>query len=266
MVHQIENYPGFPEGINGAELASRMEAQAKRFGADILQKRVEEVRISGGEFILRMSSGDEFIAKAVIIATGSKPKQLGIKGEQEFFGRGVSYCATCDGGFFRGEDVAVIGGGDSAIQEALYLSQICRTVNVIHRREQLRAKKILEERAKERGNLNFYLNTIPEEIIGGDAGVSGLRISDRVTGEKKVLNVSGVFIYVGLKPETELVRGLVKLTEDGFIIAGEDTKTSVPGIFAVGDVRFKKAKQVSSAVADGCNSALAVEEYFLKSE
>lgn len=262
MVHQIENYPGFPEGITGAELAARMESQAKRFGAEILQQEVKKVSRAGKEFGLELANGKELTAKAVVIATGSRPKPLGIKGEQELFGRGVSYCATCDGALFRKEDVAVIGGGDSAVQEALYLSQICQTVYLVHRRDQLRAKKILEERASGKENIKFCLNALPREIVGKNQ-VEGLKIADKLSGKEKILKVAGVFLYVGMNPATEIVAGLVELNSEGFIKAGEDTRTSVAGIFAVGDVREKRARQVASAVADGCNASFAIEEYFL---
>ena len=262
MMHQIENYPGFPDGITGPELAERMSAQAKKFGAEMVQVGVKKVRRGGIDFNLELSSRKEVIARAVVIATGSKPKRLGIKGEQEFFGRGVSYCATCDGALFKKEDVAVIGGGDSALQEALYLSQICRTVYVVHRRDKLRAKKILEKRSSEKENIKLVLNSTPCAIIGENQ-VQGLKVIDKITGKERVLEVSGVFLYVGMEPESKVVADLVKLNADGFIVAREDTRTSVPGIFAVGDVREKRAKQVASAVADGCNAAFAIEEYFL---
>jgi thioredoxin reductase (NADPH) len=262
-VHQIENYPGFPEGITGRELAGKIEAQAKRFGVEILQTGVKKVHKAEKEFLLELESGARIAAAAVIVATGCKPKKLGIKGEEELFGRGVSYCATCDGNFFRGQDVAVIGGGDSALQEALYLSQICRTVYVVHRRKELRAKKILEDRCKEKENLKLELNVNIHSIIGEDA-VRGLQVADKERGKERVIAVSGIFFYVGMDPVTGVVRGLVKVNEAGFIEAGEDTQTSVPGIFAVGDVRSKRAKQVASAVADGCNASFAIEEYFLE--
>lgn len=263
MVHQIENYPGFPDGISGRELAAKMEAQAKRFGAEIVQVGVKKVYREDKEFKLDLTDNQELMARAVVIATGSNPRPLGIPGEQELLGRGVSYCATCDGNFFRNEDVAVIGGGDSAVQEALYLSQICKKVYLVHRRDQLRAKKILEQRAADRENLRFQLNSLPQEIIGKDQ-VEGLKIMDKDRGKEQILKVTGVFIYVGMKPETDPVKGLVELNPDGFIKALENTRTSVPGIFAVGDVREKPTRQVASAVADGCNAALAIEEYFLE--
>ncbi len=263
MIHQIENYPGFPEGISGAELASRMESQARRLGAEIVQKEVVRVEKSREEFILKLSDGTEERCRAVVVATGTRPKQLGIKGEQEFYGRGVSYCATCDGAFFRGLPVAVIGGGDSAVQEALYLSGICQKVYIVHRRDQLRAQKFLQKKAFEKENIELVWNALPEAILG-DNQVKKLQLRDKNTGKEKVLEVEGVFIYVGVEPKVEPVKDLVKLSEDGFILAGEDTKTSQPGIFSAGDIRRKPSRQIVSAVADGCNSARAVEEYFLK--
>lgn len=190
---------------------------------------------------------------------------MGIPGEAEFFGRGVSYCATCDGNFFRGEEVAVVGGGDSALQEALYLSGICQKVYIVHRREQLRAKKILEERIKNQANIKLLLNSLPEEVLADENKmVKGLKLRDKISGKEDILRVTGVFFYVGMMPETSLVKDLVELNSEGFIKAGEDTKTSVPGIFAIGDVREKRVRQIASAVADGCNASFAIEEYFLE--
>jgi len=263
MVHQIENYPGFPEAVSGRELAGRLEAQARRVGVEIFQAGVKKVQSAGREFLLELDSGGRVTASAVIVATGGKPKKLGVPGEEELFGRGVSYCATCDGNFYRGQEVAVIGGGDSALQEALYLSQICQTVYVVHRRKELRAKKVLADRCKERVNIKLELNVQVKAVLGED-GVRGIGVVDKETGEERVLEVSGVFFYVGMEPVTDMVKGLVKLAEDGSIEAGEDTVTSVPGLFAVGDVRTKRARQVATAVADGANASFAIEEYLLE--
>ncbi len=265
MIHQVENYPGFPEGISGPELASRMEAQARRLGSEIVQVEIKKVSKTSNGFLLQRADGKKDLCRAVIVATGCKPRRLGIKGEQEFYGRGVSYCATCDGAFFKNEDVAVIGGGDSAVQEALYLAGICRKVYIVHRRDQLRAGKLLQKKAMEKENIELVWNAIPEEVIG-DTQVKGIRLRDKMTGKERKLEVSGVFVYVGMEPTTEPIKELVKISDDGFILAGEDTKTSHQGIFAIGDVRKKSTRQIVSAVADGCNSARAVEEFFLTSK
>jgi len=264
MIHQIENYPGFPEGINGRELSAKMEAQARRFGAKIVQMSVNKVEREAEGFKITLDNGEEFLARAVVIATGSKPKRLGIKGEAELFARGVSYCATCDGNFFRNQDVAVIGGGDSALQEALYLSHLCKKVYIVHRRDKFRAKKILEDRVRQEQNIQLVLNALPQEVLADKNNmVQGLLVKDKETGKESLLNVEGVFFYVGMEPSSSMVSDLVKLDEQGFIIAGEDTRTNIPGIFAIGDVRTKRARQVASAVADGCNASFAIEEFFL---
>jgi len=265
MVHEIDNYPGFPEGINGRALASLMEKQARKYGVEIVPIEVSKVERAGDNFLLALGSGDKAAAEAVVAATGCRPKRLGIKGEAALFGKGVSYCAVCDGFFFKGQDVAVVGGGDSAVQEALYLSQICRKVYIVHRRDQLRAKKLHQDRASAKNNIEMVYNAAPEMVLGQER-VSGLQVKDVKSGEQKVLSVSGVFFYVGLTPINEPVLGLVHLTEDGFIRASEDTRTNVPGIFAAGDIRKKSSRQVSTAVADGCNAAAAIEEYLLEKE
>jgi len=266
MIHQIENYPGFPEGVSGPELAQRMEAQAKRLGAEIAQVRVNKISIHSRqpkEFKLELGSGAEILARAIVLATGSKPKLLNLPGEKEFYGRGVSYCATCDGAFFKGEQVAVIGGGDSALQEALYLSNLCSKVHLIHRRDQFRAKKILQDRVSSKPNIQLVLNSIPKEIKG-EKGVEAILVQDKNSGKENLIKLSGVFIYVGMTPSSELISGMVELSEDGFVKAGEDTSTSQPGIFCAGDIRKKPIRQIASAVSDGCSSAKAIEEYFLE--
>jgi len=265
LVHQIENYPGFPKGIGGNELASLIEEQAKKFGVEIVSADVAKVERSDGNFLVELGSGKKVVAQAVVVATGSRPKKLGIKGEARLWGKGVSYCATCDGFFYKGQDVAVIGGGDSAVQEALYLSHICRKVFIVHRRDQLRAKKLHQDRALAKENIEVIWDSVPEQVLGEDQ-VSGILIKNVKSGESKTLPVSGVFFYVGLDPINEPVAGLVHLSEDGFIKASEDTRTNVPGIFAAGDIRKKNARQVATAIADGCNAAYAVEEYFLEKE
>jgi len=265
IVHHIDNYPGYPNGINGRELASLMEEQAKKFGVEIVSADVAKIDRSDGNFLVELGSGKKVVAQAVVVATGSRPKRLGIKGEAKLWGKGVSYCATCDGFFYKGQDVAVIGGGDSAVQEALYLAHICRKVFIVHRRDQLRAKKLHQDRALAKENIEIIWDSAPEQVLGEDQ-VSGILIKNVKTGESKELLVSGVFFYVGLDPINEPVAGLVHLSEDGFIKAGEDTRTNVPGIFAAGDIRKKNARQVATAIADGCNAAYAVEEYFLEKE
>lgn len=264
IADRIENYPGFPEGVSGPDLSRRMEEQAKNLGAEFMQTSVNKISIRDDIKVLETDKG-LIEARALIIATGCQYRRLGIPGEDRFVGSGVSYCATCDGNFFRGAEVAVIGGGDSAVQEAVFLSKLAGRVHIIHRRDELRAVKALQEMAFKTENIKMVWDTVAESIEG-DKKVEKLRLLNKKTGEKSELAVEGVFIYVGIKPNIEFLEGLLELTDDGYIKAGEDTLTSAPGIFAAGDVRKKRNRQISTAIADGCNSVTAVEEYFLELE
>jgi len=265
MVHEIDNYPGFPNGIKGRELSALMEEQAKKFGVTIEQMDVIKVERVDRQFMVDLGNGDKVMAEVVVIATGSKAKRMGIKGEAALFGKGVSYCAVCDGFFYKNQDVAVIGGGDSAVQEAMYLSHICRKVYIIHRRDQLRAKKIHQTRALAKDNIEIVYNSVPLKILGTDQ-VTGIQIKNVATNEEKEISLTGVFFYIGLEPLNEMVTGLVHLSEEGFILAGEDCQTNVPGLFAVGDIRKKCARQIATAVADGCNASVTIEEYLMSKE
>ncbi len=256
----VENYPGFPDGISGLDLAQAMEKQAKRFGVEMINGEVEQL-ISRGHLWEVKQEGKKFIAKAVIVATGVTPVKLGIPGEEKLRGKGVSYCATCDGPFFREQDIGVIGGGDSAVDEALYLTRFARVVYLIHRRNALRAEKILQERAFQNERIKILWNTVVTEVLG-ETGVEELELKNLKTQEKQTLKVSGVFFYVGLKPNTEFLKGIVSLDEQGYVITDANMATSAPGIFAVGDVRQKLLRQVTTAVGDGATAAFAVERYF----
>lgn len=255
----VENYPGFPDGISGLDLAQAMERQAKRFGLEIINGEVEQLASRGHLWEVKQE-GKKFIAKALIVATGLKPVKLGIPGEEKLKGRGVSYCATCDGPFFRGQDIGVIGGGDSAVDEALYLTRFARVVYLIHRRNALRAEKILQERAFQNEKIKILWNTVVTEVLG-ETGVEELKLKNLNTQEKQALKVSGVFFYVGLKPNTEFLKGVVSLDEQGYVITDASMATSAPGIYAAGDVRQKLLRQVSTAVGDGATAAFAVERY-----
>lgn len=255
----IENYPGFPEGIMGPELMLRMADQARRFGVEFVTTNVERVREEDGRFILSCTDR-EMVGRALIIATGAEPKELGVKGERELRGRGVSYCATCDGAFFRDKKVAVVGGGDAAVEEALFLTKLVDKVYLIHRRDALRATKVLQERAFANPKIEFIWNTTVAEILGTDK-VEALLLQDVKTGAKRSIAVDGVFIYIGMKPNTEFIRELVRVDEGGYLITDDNLMTSVPGIFAAGDVRQKKLRQVITAAADGAIAAVAVEKY-----
>jgi len=254
----IENYPGFEDGIGGFELMVHMQRQAEKFGAEFKNADVTGIKKENGIFILNTSTG-EIGAKTVIIATGAEPKELGVPGEREFRGRGVSYCATCDGNFFRGKTVAVVGGGDSALEEAIYLTKLVEKVYLIHRRDGFRAAKVIQERAKANPKIEFVLNTVVEEIAG-ERKVEKVIVKNVQTGEKSEIPVDGVFIYVGLKPNTAFLEGFLEL-ENGYIKTDENMATAIPGLFAAGDVRLKDLRQVVTAVADGAQAAVAAEKY-----
>ncbi|MFZ5648441.1 MAG: thioredoxin-disulfide reductase [Bacillota bacterium] len=255
----IENYPGFTDGIGGPELSMSMEAQARRFGLDVSYAGVEAIVKREGYFILKTDEG-EFKAGAVIVATGARPRMLQVKGEKEYHGKGVSYCATCDGALFRGRKLAVIGGGDSAVEEALFLAKFAEKVTIVHRRGELRATKYLQQKAMQNQKIDFFWHGVPVEIQGGDT-VESVAVKDVRTGEITDLPVEGVFVYVGHSPSTELVQGLVEIDQGGYIITDEEMRTSTPGLFAAGDVRKKTLRQVVTAVADGAIAAVAAEKY-----
>ncbi|WP_066639881.1 thioredoxin-disulfide reductase [Desulfolucanica intricata] len=255
----IENYPGFPEGISGPELAMKMENQAKRFGLEIVYDYVEKLTPQDKCFVIKTGS-TEIYARAVIMATGASPQLLGVQGEDELHGRGVSYCATCDGAFFRGKKVAVVGGGDAAVEEALFLTKFAEEVYIIHRRGELRATKIIQQRAKDNAKIKFVWHSTVVKIIGSTM-VEGVQLKDVRNGELSNLQVNGVFVYVGTRPSSELVKDLVKTDERGYVLTDENMRTSYPGIFAIGDLRQKALRQVVTAVSDGAIAATAVEKY-----
>lgn len=245
----IENYPGF-DSILGPDLSEKMYKSSTQFGADFGYGAVESVEDKGNVKIVHTDDGD-YETKALIIATGSQYKKIGVPGEEELSGRGVSYCAVCDGAFFKGQDVAVIGGGDSAVEEGIYLTQLAKSVTIIHRRDQLRAQKILQDRAFKNDKIKFVWNADVKEITSEDEKVSGVRYVDKKTGEEHVVPAKGAFIYVGIKPMTEPFKGLGVLDKDGWIDTNEHMETKIPGIFAVGDVRKKDLRQVAIAVGEG---------------
>jgi len=260
---RIENYPGFPEGLGGPELSDRMRDQALKLGVRITHAESEAVEVRGEMKAVRFAGGETVICDALIVAVGSRSKKLGVPGETKFSGRGVSYCATCDGNFFRGKKLAVVGGGDSAVQEAHMLSHLASEVSVIHRRDKFRAQEALSRCALGRPNIKVIWDTVVERIEG-TRGVEALQIRNVKNGEVSQVPVDGVFIYVGVIPMTEFMNGLVDLTEEGYIKAGEDTRTSVPGIFAAGDCREKPVHQSVTAVSDGANAAKSVESYLIE--
>lgn len=255
----IENYPGFTEGVGGPELSMNMEAQARRFGLEIQYSGVEEIKKENGYFIVRTDE-EEYRVKAVILAAGARPRMLQVRGEKEFHGRGVSYCATCDGAFFRDKKLAVIGGGDSAIEEALFLTKFAEKVTIVHRRGELRATKYLQQKAMDNPKIDFAWHSVLVEIKGEDL-VEGVVLRDVRSESTSELAVDGVFVYVGHNPSTELVKSLVELDGKGYILTDEEMRTSTPGLFAAGDVRKKLLRQVVTAVADGAIAAVAAEKY-----
>ncbi len=255
----VENYPGFPQGISGAELGSLMEQQARKYGLEITMADVEGVELGGEEKTVNTSEG-QYRAKALIIAGGSEHSKLGVPGEEELRGRGVSYCATCDGALFNDQVVSVVGGGNVALNDALFLTRFASKVIVIHRRDQLRAAKILQERAFAKPELEFLWDTVVESIEG-DSQVRELRLRNVKTKEESRLEVSGVFVAVGLRPNTGYLGGLLALSPEDFILVNDQMETGVPGVFAAGDIRAGSARQITSAVGDGATAAISAERF-----
>jgi thioredoxin reductase (NADPH) len=257
----VENYPGFPEGVLGPQLMESMRAQAERFGADLVTDDAVELRLGGDVKEVVTGGGATYRARSLIIATGSAYRELGLPDEKRLSGRGVSWCATCDGFFFREKDIAVVGGGDTAMEEATFLSRFGRTVTVIHRRGTLRASKVMQERAFADAKIRFRWNS---EVVAirGESNVTGLRLRDTRTGEESDLEVAGMFVAIGHDPRVELVRGQVDLDEQGYIaVQGRSTRTSVPGVFAAGDVVDHTYRQAVTAAGTGCAAALDAERY-----
>ena len=256
---QIDNYPGFEEGIDGFSLGMKMQQSAERFGAETRLTEVLSVH-TDGEIKTAFTADGEFCTRTLVIATGADHRHLGLESERRLAGRGVAYCAACDGMLYRGKTVAVIGGGNSAAADALLLSRICEKVIVIHRRDSLRATKVYHEPLMKAENVEFRWNSTVEEILGDDR-VQAVRLRNTETDKDEILEVGGVFVSIGRSPATELVRDQLVLDEGGYIVAGENTLTSIPGVYAVGDVRTKTVRQVVTAVADGAAAVHEAEQY-----
>jgi thioredoxin reductase (NADPH) len=258
---EVENYPGFREGILGPELMDQMREQALRFGADLRMEDVESVSLDGPVKSVTTAEGETLRARAVILAMGAAARYLQVPGEQELLGRGVSSCATCDGFFFRDQDIAVIGGGDSAMEEATFLTKFARSVTVVHRREEFRASKIMLDRARDNDKVKFVTNSAVV-AVEGDTTVTGLRLRDSVTGEEYTLPVTGVFVAIGHDPRSELVRGAVDLDPEGYVLVEDNTTyTSVEGVFAAGDVVDHTYRQAITAAGTGCAAAIDAERW-----
>lgn len=255
----LENYPGFPDGIGGFELADLMHRQAQAFNLSIEYRPVDRIRKEGNLFLLD-SGAEEIRTRTVVFATGATPNKLGVPGEEKLTGRGVSYCATCDGALYRDRTVAVIGGGDSAVEEALFLTRFASTVHIVHRRDQLRAVPLTAKQALSNDRIRMEWNTVLKEVQGEEE-VTGVVLEDVKTGESRVLEIDGVFIYVGITPATDSIAQLVDLDESGYVITDKNMESSVPGLFAAGDVRSGSIRQVSSAVGDGATASFHAYRY-----
>jgi thioredoxin reductase (NADPH) len=258
---EVENYPGFRDGIMGPELMEQMRAQAERFGAEIVTDDVVDVELEGEVKVVRDSSGNEYRARAVILAMGSRYRELGLENEKRLSGHGVSWCATCDGFFFRDQDIAVVGGGDSAMEEATFLTRFARKVYVIHRRSELRASKVMQERAFTNDKIEFVWDSEVVDVLGEDK-VSGVRLRSTTTGEESTLDATGLFIAIGHDPRSELVADQVDRDADGYVLVDHpSTRTNLPGVFAAGDLVDHIYRQAITAAGTGCQSALDAERY-----
>jgi thioredoxin reductase (NADPH) len=262
----VENFPGFPEGVMGPDLMDNLRKQAERFGAELITDDVTAVDLTGEIKVVTDATGTEHRALSVILAMGSGYRELGLPEEKRLSGRGVSWCATCDGFFFRDQDIAVIGGGDSAIEEATFLTRFARSVTIVHRRDTLRASKIMQERAFSNEKIRFAWNSEVTAILGEDKA-AGLRLRNVVTGEESTLDVTGVFVAIGHDPRSELVRGQVRLDEEGYVLTeAPSTRTNIPGVFAAGDVVDHIYRQAITAAGTGCAAALDAERYLTSLE
>jgi thioredoxin reductase (NADPH) len=258
LTELVENYPGVPS-VNGFDLAQTMLKQAETYGLETEYTEVQKLEQEGKEWRVRTAAGD-ILAKAVIVTTGADYNRLGVPGEERLTGKGVSYCATCDAAFFKGQEVAVVGGGDAAMDEGLFTTRYAERVTVIHRRDELRASRILQERAFANPKMRFIWDTVVEEVLGDDQ-VTGLRLRNVKTQEESTLDVAAVFVFIGQHPNTDFLKGLVSMDEGGHVLADEWMRTELPGLFAAGDVRRNSARQVATSVGDGVTAAIAADHY-----
>ena len=260
LTDEVENYPGFPDGVTGPELVELMQKQAKKFGARVEIDVVEQVDLKRHPFALKTQNGATYAANALIVATGASPRRLGVPGEKELTGRGVSYCATCDGFFFRGKEIAVVGGGDSALQEGLFLTRFASKVHVIHRRDSLRAQPILQDRARENPKMNFVWNSVVKEIKG-NGSVAKLVLENTQTHAQSELAAQGIFVYAGHIPNTELFKGQLEMNEEGYLKVDARLHTSVPGVFAAGESHDHVFRQAVVSAGFGCMAEMEAEKF-----
>ncbi|MBM3122537.1 MAG: thioredoxin-disulfide reductase [Chloroflexi bacterium] len=265
ITSEVENYPGFPEGATGPELIEKIQKQAERFGARVLIDEVTEVDLRRGPPFRLKTHGESYETEGLIIASGSSPRRLGVPGEEQLIGRGVSFCATCDGFFFRGKDVVVVGGGDSALEEGLFLTKFATRVRVIHRRNELRAGETLKKRAAANDKVSFIWDSVVEEVRG-NGKVEGVRIKNLKTGARSELQTDGVFIFVGHYPNSELFKGQLAMDDHGYLIADKLMMTSVPGVFAAGEIQDPVFRQMASSVGQGCAAAISLERWLAARE
>ena len=259
LTTQIDNYPGFDEGVDGYTLGSKMQKGAEKYGVSVIHAEVVEVDLNDKIKAVK-TADDTMYAKTVIVATGAEHRHLGIENEEKLIGKGVGYCAACDGMLYRNKTVAVVGGGNSAVSDAMYLSKICNKVFLVHRRDTLRATKVYYEPLMNAGNVEFCWNSVVDELLFENK-LTGIKIKDVISGEVRKISCDGLFISIGRKPETKLFESLLEFDSSGYIIADETTKTNINGVFAVGDVRTKKVRQIVTATADGAAAAHFAEEY-----
>lgn len=259
QTNEIDNYPGFEDGIDGFTLGEKMKKQAEKFGAKTVYSEVFDLNLDSETKVIE-AAGETYYSKTVVIATGAGPRELGLKNESDLVGRGVAYCASCDGMFYRGKTVVVVGGGNTAVEDALLLSRIAKKVIIVHRRESFRATKVYYERLLKSENVEFRLNSVVEELLH-DGKITGVRIKNVIDESLDVIGCDGVFISIGRKPATDFLKSKIALDGSGYVIAGEDMKTNVDGVYAVGDVRAKALRQIVTAVSDGAIAVHSAEEY-----